>query len=116
MSVIYAFIISGLFCLLAELIFSNSKLTPGHITSMFSVFGAFLAFINVYDILIDKAKMGAIFLISNFGNSLYNAALSGFYENGFIGIFKNMLCESSLVLTGTVIFSFIFVCFFRSKD
>ena len=60
--------------------------------------------------------MGAIVLISNFGNSLYEAALKGYNSNGFIGIFSSMLSNSSLVITSTIIFSFIFALIFKAKD
>jgi len=116
MSIIYAFIFSGFICLIAEIIINHTKLTPGHVTSIFSVLGSILAFFNVYNFFIDKCNMGAIILISNFGNSLYNASIEGFYKNGIIGMFSSMLSLSSLVLTSTLIFSFIFVCIFKSKD
>lgn len=116
MSILSAFIFSGIVCLLAELILNHTKLTPGHITSLFSVLGAVLAFLNIYKLFINKCQMGAIILISNFGNSLYEAAYSGFIKNGLIGLFSNMLSKSSLIITSTVIFSFFFVCLFKSKD
>ena len=116
MSLLYAFLFSGIVCLIGEIIINHSKLTPGHVTSIFSVIGSILAFFNLYDHLIKRCEMGAISLISNFGSSLYVAGLKGFKENGIIGLFSSMLNKSSLVLTSTIIFSFIFVCIFRSKD
>ena len=116
MSLIYSFLVCGGVCLLSEVILSHTKLTPGHITSLFSVVGSFLAFFNLYSKLIDRANMGAIILISNFGNSLYEAGLKGFYDNGIVGLFSNMLSKSSIILTSTIIFSFIFVLLFKSKD
>lgn len=116
MILIKAFLFSGFICLLGEMIINNTKLTPGHVTSLFSLIGAFLSFLNIYQILIKKFDMGAIILISNFGNSLYEASLNGYKNGGFIGLFKDMLSKSSLVLTSTIIFSFIFICLFKSKD
>ena len=116
MIVLKAFIFSGLICLLGEIIINHTKLTPGHVTSLFSCLGSLLAFFNVYNNLINKFHMGAIILISNFGNSLYAAGLKGYHQNKIIGLFSNMLTKSSLVLTSTVIFSYIFICLFKSKD
>lgn len=116
MSILYAFIVSGIFCLLAEIILSLTKLTPGHITTLFACIGAILSFFGIYDNLIRCSNMGAIILISNFGNSLYKAGLDGFTKYGFLGIFKNLLNNSSLILSSTIIFSFIFVLLFKSKD
>ena len=116
MSILYAFLFSGIVCLIAEIIISHTKLTPGHVTSLFSLFGAILAFFNIYEYLIKKFEMGAIILISNFGNSLYEAGLNGYKQNGILGLFSKLLSKSSLVITSTVIFSFIFTCLFNPKD
>ena len=116
MSVLYAFLFSGTICLISEIILNNTKLTPGHVTTIFSVMGAVLSFFNIYKIFIDKCNMGAIILISNFGNSLYNASYEGYLKDGVIGIFSGMLSKSSLVITSTIIFSFLFVFIFKAKD
>lgn len=116
MSILYAFFFSGIVCLVAEVILNLTKLTPGHITTLFSVFGSVLAFFNIYNIFIKKFEMGAIVLISNFGNSLYSAGYEGYMKNGLIGLFSNMFSKSSLVISSTIIFSFILVCLFKAKD
>jgi len=116
MSILWSFIISGLFCLIAEIIINNTKLTPGHVTSLYAVFGAILAFFGIYQKLIKYANMGAIILISNFGSSLYIAGMKGFEKGGFFGLLKNMLSNSSFVICSTIILSFIFVCLFKAKD
>ena len=41
MNYIMAFLFSGFICFLAQMIYDNSKLTPGHITSLFVVCGSF---------------------------------------------------------------------------
>lgn len=116
MSVIYAFLFSAVVCLIAEIILNHTKLTPGHITVLISICGSILAFFNLYDLFIKKCNMGAIILISNFGNSLYNAGYNGYIKNGILGLFSEMLNKSSLVITATIIFSFIFVSIFKPKD
>ena len=37
-----SFIFCGIVCLIGQIILDNTKLTPGHITAMFVVLGAFL--------------------------------------------------------------------------
>ena len=116
MSVLYSFLFAGTICLVGELILNFTKLTPGHVTTLFSVIGAIFSFLGIYKIFINKCNMGAIILISNFGNSLYASSLNGYLKNGFFGIFQNMFIKSSFVISSTIIFSFIFACFFKSKD
>lgn len=116
MNYIYAFLFAGFCCALAEVILDNSKLTPGHITSIYAVGGAFLAFLGVYEKLISIFGAGATVLISNFGNSLYSAAWEGFKDSGFLGIFSNMLTKSSGVITGAIVFAFLISLFFKPKN
>ena len=47
MIIFYAFIICGLICLIGQIIYDNTKLTAGHITSMFVVIGGALEFFNI---------------------------------------------------------------------
>lgn len=116
MNFICAFVFAGIACAIAQIILDNTKLTPGHITSIYTALGAFLSFIGVYDKLIMKFGAGATTLISNFGHSLYSAAWQGYVEEGFLGLFSNMLCKSSAVIVGAVIFAFLLSLVFKPKD
>ena len=46
---INAFIFAGFVCLLGQIILDNTKLTPGHVTTIFVVLGAFLDVFSIYD-------------------------------------------------------------------
>ena len=46
---IKVFIVGGLICLIAQVILDNTKLTPGHVTSLFVVIGAALDIAGIYD-------------------------------------------------------------------
>ncbi len=116
MNFLLSFVFTGLLCAIAQVILDNTKLTPGHITSIYTVFGAFLSFLGYYDKLITKYGSGATVLISNFGHALYSSAWQGYIENGFLGIFSNMLCKSSGVITGAIIISFLVAIFFKPKN
>lgn len=41
MLLINSFLFCGFICMISQIIFDNSKLTPGHITSILVVLGAF---------------------------------------------------------------------------
>ena len=51
---IYGFLFCGTCCAVAQLIFEKTKLTPGHITSLFVVLGSLLECLNIYDFLMEK--------------------------------------------------------------
>jgi len=116
MTLIYSFLFCGLICLIAQVIMDNTNLTPGHLTSMFTVFGSFLACFGIYDTIIEKVGSGASLLIINFGNNLTNYAYLGYLKNGILGLFSNMLTGSSLAIASTIVISAILTIFMRAKD
>lgn len=116
MTFIWAFIIAGIFCVVGQIILDNTKLTPGHITSLFTVLGAILAFFGLYDKLIELAGGGASTIISNFGYLLYNGAWEGYQASGFLGIFTGMFTKGGAAVVGAVVFAAFFTLFFDPKD
>jgi stage V sporulation protein AE len=111
-----AFLICGTISLIGQIILDNTKLTPGHITSMFVVVGAVLSFLGLYDILKDYSLVGSSIPITSFGNALYQASLEGFKQNGFIGMFDNLLSTTSTGISSAIFFGFIFSIFFKVRD
>lgn len=116
MNFLCAFLFAGVACFLAQLILDNTKLTPGHVTSFFTVLGAFFAFLGLYEKFIEFAGAGATTIISNFGYMLYKGAYLGFQENGILGLFSGLLMYSSCAITGVVVFAFILTLLFKPRD
>ena len=116
MNYLYAFLFAGTACAIAQIILDNTKLTPGHITSLFTVAGAVFSFLGLYDDFIAKFGAGATVLISNFGHMLYSSAYQGYLDEGILGIFSGMLCKSSLAITAAIVFSFLVALVFNPKD
>ena len=116
MNFVFAFLFAGVMCSIAQIILDNTKLTPGHITSIYTAVGAFLGFLGLYDKIIEKCGAGASLLIMNFGNALYKGALEGYYDNAFLGIFQNMLSNSSAVITFAIVCAFVVSLIFKPKN
>lgn len=116
MTLVYSFLFCGLICLIGEIIFENTKLTFGHVTSLFVVVGSILSLIGVYDKIADFVGAGANLPIVSFGNTLTNGAYKGFVQDGFIGLFSGMLGEVSTGVVAAVVFSFILMLFLKPKD
>ena len=111
-----AFLLSGFICAIGQIIIDNTKLTPGHITSFFTVMGAVLSFFGIYPWLMEKCGAGASILIMNFGHMLYSSGMIGYESMGILGIFTELLCKSSLAIVSAVVFSFIFAILFKPRD
>ena len=113
---INAFIVVGTISMIGQLILDNTNLTPGHITSMFVVIGAILSFLGIFDILRVYSLIGSSIPITSFGNALYQASLEGFKQNGFIGMFDNLLSTTSTGISSAIFFGFFFSMFFKARD
>jgi len=106
MKLIYSFLFCGLVCLIGQLILDNTKLTPGHITSLFVVIGAFLDFFHIYDSIIKTVGGGAQLPITSFGHSLVHGALANTNEHGFIGLFMGMFDLTATGIVAVIVISF----------
>lgn len=116
MNYLYAFLFSGFICMIGQIILDNTKLTAGHITSLFTVLGAILSFLGIYPYLLEKCGAGASILIMNFGHLLYSSGMVGFENMGLLGIFTELLCKSSLAIVAAIVFSFIVTILCKPRD
>ena len=111
-----AVIFCGLVCLIGQIILDNTKLTPGHITTIFVVVGAFLDVFNLYDKLVLWAGGGALVPITSFGHLLIHGAMDTVNTFGVMGLFMGMFDLTSSGIVAAIIFSFFFSLFFSPKD
>ena len=116
MLLFYSFLFCGFLCMIAQIILDNTKLTPGHITSIFVVFGALLDSFGIYDWIIKHVGGGALLPITSFGHSLIHGALASTNSNGFIGLMMGMFDLTATGITSAIIFAFIFTLIFRPKN
>lgn len=111
-----AFLIGGLICLIAQLILDNSKLSPGHVLSGFTVGGGILGGLGLYDRLVDFAGAGATVPISSFGNALVKGALQEVEQHGLIGILTGMFEVTSAGIAAAIVFAFLTAVAFNPKS
>ncbi len=111
-----SFLFAGAICLLGQLILDNTKLTAGHITSIFVVVGAFLDTFSIYDQIINYVGAGALVPITSFGHSLIHGALDKAADMGIMGLLMGMFDLTASGITAAIVFTFIFSLFFRPKN
>ena len=110
-----SFIFCGFICMISQIVLDNTKLTPGHITSILVVLGAFLDTFSIYDLIIKYVGGGALGPITSFGHSLVHGAMAKSNSMGFIGILTGMFDLTAAGITSAIIFSFIFALIFKPK-
>ncbi len=113
---LYSFLFTGFVCLIGQLILDNTKLTPGHITSLFVIIGSFLDIFNLYDKIILCVGGGALVPITSFGHLLIHGGMARASELGFVGLAMGMFDLTASGITSAIFFAFIFSLFMRPKD
>lgn len=116
MLLINSFLFCGIVCMIAQIILDNTKLTPGHITSIFVVIGAALDSFGIYDWIIKMVGGGALLPITSFGHSLIHGALAATNSHGFVGLLMGMFDLTATGITTAIIFSFVFSLIFKPKN
>ncbi len=113
---LHAFLFAGLVCMIGQLILDNTKLTPGHITVIFVVLGAFLDVFDIYDKFILWAGGGALVPITSFGHMLTHGAIMGYQDQGLMGLFVGTFDLTSAGICAAIIFAFFFSLIFKPRD
>lgn len=112
---IYAFLFCGFVCMTSQIILDNTKLTPGHITSLFVVLGAMLDLSGIYDKIVLYCGAGAIIPITSFGHLLIHGAMDMASKNGFIGLALGIFDLTSAGISIAVVAAFFLALVFKPK-
>lgn len=111
-----AFLFAGLVCMLGEIILDNTKLTPGHVTTIFVIVGSFLDTFSIYDYFVKIAGGGALVPITSFGHLLIHGALERACDMGFMGLAIGMFDLTSTGIVSAIVFSFFLSLLFKPQN
>ena len=78
--------------------------------------GAVLSFVGIYEPFAEFAGAGASVPLMGFGNILMKGVKEMVDQNGFIGMFNNILSTTSAGISSAIFFGFIFSIFFKVRD
>ena len=112
---IYAFLFCGLVCMISQLILDNTKLTPGHITSLFVVIGAALDIFGIYDKIVLYAGAGALIPITSFGHLLIHGAMDTANDSGIMGLALGIFNLTSAGISIAIVSAFILALLCKPK-
>ena len=115
MTYLYSFVFCGVVCMISQLILDNTKLTPGHVTSLFVVIGAALDIFGIYDKIVLYAGAGAIIPITSFGHLLVHGAMDMTTELGAIGLSYGIFNLTSAGISVAVFIAFTLTFIFKPK-
>ena len=116
MTYLKAFIIGGLFCVIAQILMDKTKLTPARILVSYVVIGVLLGAVGLYEPFAKWAGAGATVPLTGFGNLLAKGVREAVDENGFLGIFTGGLKAAAGGITAAIFSGLIVSFLFKPKD
>ena len=112
---IYAFLFCGTVCMLSQIILDNTKLTPGHVTSLFVTIGAMLDIFGIYDKFVLYCGAGALIPITSFGHLLIHGAMDIAGEMGPLGLAFGIFDLTSAGISVAIAVAFLLCILFKPK-
>ncbi len=112
---IYAFLFCGTICMLSQIILDNTKLTPGHVTSIFVVLGALLDIFGIYDKIVLYAGAGALVPITSFGHLLIHGAMTAADDQGVLGLALGVFDLTAAGISIAIVSAFLLALIFKPK-
>jgi stage V sporulation protein AE len=112
---VWAFLVGGALCLLAQLVVDLTPLTPAHTMVLFVVLGAVAAGLGLYDPLVKAAGAGASVPLTGFGNVLVQGVFKEIARSGWMGVLTGGLTAAAAGITAAVAFAVLAAAAARPK-
>lgn len=114
-SLIKAFVVGGLICLIGQIILNKTSFPPAKILVGFVVAGVILGAVGVYRPLLKFCGAGAAVPLTGFGNLLSEGVKEAVKKEGFLGIFKGGFSACAVGISVTIVFGLIVALIFKPK-
>lgn len=116
MDYIKAFVIGGLFCVIAQLLIDKTKLTPARILVSYVVAGVILGALGLYQPLVDFAGAGATVPLTGFGNLLAKGVHKAVAEQGLLGVLTGGISAAAAGISAAIFFGLLIALIFKPKE
>ena len=115
LSLIKAFVVGGLICVVGQLLLMYTKITSARILVFFVTLGVILGAVGLYQPLIDFAGAGASIPLTGFGASLAKGAIEGVRENGIMGALTGGIIANAAGIAAAIVFGYLMAVLFTPK-
>lgn len=112
---LWAFIIGGAFCVVAQVLIDKTKLSPARILVLYVSLGVVLTAIGLYEPLVRLAGAGATTPLTGFGYAIANGVKKAVDEKGLLGALTGGIEATAGGITAAICFSLIMSLFSSSK-
>ena len=115
MDYLWAFLIGGMICTVAQILLDRTKLSPARILVGYVVAGVLLGALGLYDPLIDLAGTGASVPLSGFGNLIARGVRIAIDEHGAMGILSGAFTAAASGIAAALCFGFLAALFSKGR-
>ena len=112
---LWAFIVGGLICVIAQILIDKTKLSPARILVFFVSLGVVLTAVGIYQPLVDFAGAGASVPLTGFGYAIAKGVQRAVDEKGLLGALTGGIEATAGGISAAIIFSLIISFFASSK-
>ena len=102
-----AFVVGGLICVIGQILIDKTKLTPARILVLFVATGVILVGLGIYKYLVDFAGAGATVPLTGFGYNLAKGAIEGVKSSGLLGAFTGGIKNAAGGIAAAIFFGYI---------
>ena len=115
MPYVWAFLIGGGFCVIAQILIDRTKLTPARILVLYVVVGVLLGAIGVYEPLVELAGAGATTPLTGFGFTISKGIREAVDEQGLLGALTGGFRAAAGGIAAALVFGYLTCLIFSGK-
>lgn len=113
---LWAFIIGGSLCVIAQVLIDKTKITPARILVLYVCTGVALTALGIYAPIVDFAGCGATVPLTGFGYAIAQGVQRAVDEQGLLGALTGGLSATSSGITAAIVLGYICSLIFSSKS
>lgn len=115
MNFVWAFVVGGLLCVIAQILLDKTKLTPARILVCYVTAGVFLGALGLYKPLVKFAGAGATTPLTGFGYLISEGVRKAVEEKGLLGALTGGLSAAAGGIAAALIFGYLAALIFKGK-
>ncbi|MBQ3013314.1 MAG: stage V sporulation protein AE [Clostridia bacterium] len=112
---IWAFVVGGALCMIAQILIDKTRLTPARILVSYVTVGVLLGALGVYKPLVEFAGAGATVPLTGFGYLISEGVREAVDKQGLLGALTGGLTAAAGGISAALVFGYLAAIAFRGK-
>lgn len=112
---IWAFVIGGVLCVIAQILIDKTRLTPARILVTYVTVGVLLGALGLYKPLVELAGAGATVPLTGFGYLISEGIREAVDKQGLLGALTGGLTSAAGGIAAALVFGYLAAIAFRGK-